>query len=111
MRGSGYWRTEKQTEPFDPGKNATEYVNEYVRQWKARCYAGGIPDEVPRKVEASMRAPSWRAVALAILKNDHTFGSLGFAADTGRADFWVTMGAIATGRGRVGQIELDFDGR
>lgn len=39
----------------------------------------GIPDEIPAKLAASNRAPSWKAIAVAILKNDHNLLSLGFA--------------------------------
>jgi len=39
----------------------------------------GIPDEVPSKVALSGRAPSWRAVAIALLQNDLHLYQLGFA--------------------------------
>jgi predicted phosphoadenosine phosphosulfate sulfurtransferase len=47
--------------------------------WENRCYNDGIPDRVPKKVMASNRAPSWKAVAIAILKNDHNLLSLGYS--------------------------------
>lgn len=72
------WRMVKQAAPFKRGKTPTDRVAEYVKTWKDRCYCEDIPDEVPRKVEASGRAPSYRAIAIAILKNDLTFKSLGF---------------------------------
>ena len=75
----GFWRTAKQVEPFSPGKCATERVSEYVKTWQSRCYLAGIPDEVPRKVAASGRAPSWRAVAVALLQNDLNLYQLGFS--------------------------------
>jgi predicted phosphoadenosine phosphosulfate sulfurtransferase len=50
-----------------------------VRTWKARCYSREIPDEVPAKVAASGRAPSWRAVAIALLQNDLHLYQLGYA--------------------------------
>ena len=75
----GFWRTAKQTEPFSPGSCATERVREYVQTWERRCYSDGIPDEVPRKVAASGRAPSWKAVAIALLQNDLHLYQLGFA--------------------------------
>ena len=52
---------------------------EYEKLWRNRCYSAGIPDEVPKKVAASGRAPSWKAVALAILQNDLHLYKLGFA--------------------------------
>ena len=37
-----------------------------------------IPDEVPDKIMDSGRAPSYKAIAIAILQNDVTLKSLGF---------------------------------
>ena len=74
----GYWRTDKLTEQFNPGKCATDRVKEYVSTWEGRCYQFGIPDEVPRKIAAIGRAPSWQAVAIALLKNDLNLYGLGF---------------------------------
>lgn len=46
--------------------------------WEDRCYGDGIPDEVPDGIMRSMRAPSYKAIAECILKNDlHLYG-LGF---------------------------------
>ena len=75
----GFWRTAKQIELFSPGKSATARVAEYNQVWRRRCYSGGIPDEVPKKVAASGRAPSWKAVAIALLQNDLHLYQLGFA--------------------------------
>lgn len=47
--------------------------------WEARCYSDGIPDEVPSRLTFSGRAPSWKAVAICILKNDHYMQKLGMA--------------------------------
>ena len=76
---NGFWRTAKRTEPFSPGKCASERVAEYVATWQRRCYFNGIPDQVPPKVEASGRAPSWKALAVALLQNDLNLYRLGFA--------------------------------
>ena len=73
-----YWRTEKQTEPFKLGSTTTQRVSEYVKTWENRCYSNGIPDEVPMKLMKSRRAPSYKAIALAILRNDLNLYSLGF---------------------------------
>ena len=75
----GYWRTAKQSEPFNPGDCATSRVAEYTRLWQNRCYGEGIPDEVPAKVAESGRAPSWKAVAMCLLRNDLHLYRLGFA--------------------------------
>jgi predicted phosphoadenosine phosphosulfate sulfurtransferase len=42
-------------------------------------YADGIPDEADRTDEAEKRAPSWRRVCKAILRNDYWCKSLGFS--------------------------------
>ncbi len=53
-------------------------MNSYVRVWEERCYKNGIPDEVPIGIQKSMRAPSYRAIAEAILQNDLALYTLGF---------------------------------
>lgn len=50
-----------------------------MKKWEARCYENGIPDSVPDAVNASGRVPSYKAVAMAILRGDLNFYSLGFA--------------------------------
>lgn len=50
--------------------------------WENRCYSDGIPDEVPAKLAASGRAPSWKSIAVAILKND--LRSIGIYPEEGR---------------------------
>ena len=52
---------------------------EYVNAWRARCYSDDIPDEAPKKVMQSGRAPSYKAIAIALLKNDLHLYSLGFS--------------------------------
>lgn len=44
-----------------------------------RCYSNGIPDCVPDGAMRSMRVPSHKAIALAILRNDHNLYTLGFS--------------------------------
>lgn len=51
----------------------------YVAMWENRCYFDGIPDEVSNNLMKSGRVPSYKAIALAILKNDTTLRSLGFS--------------------------------
>ena len=76
---SGYWRMRKQQEQSLPGKTITERINGYVGIWMDRCYQNGIPDEIHKKLMASNRVPSYKAIAHAILRNDHNLLSLGFA--------------------------------
>lgn len=51
----------------------------YVTMWENRCYKDGIPDEVPIGLIGKGRAPSYKEIAIAILKNDHHLKSLGFS--------------------------------
>ena len=76
---SGYWQAEKRREQYSTGKEATQKVSDYVTKWKAKGYLSDIPDEVPRLLEQSGRAPSYKAIAIAILKNDFSFQSIGFS--------------------------------
>jgi predicted phosphoadenosine phosphosulfate sulfurtransferase len=108
---NGHWRTDKRTEPFAPGRCATERVLEYERTWKARCYLHGIPDEVPQKVAASGRAPSWRAVALALLQNDLHLYQLGYARPAyERQCRVVSMAQIAMHGQTLGSRQLELFG-
>lgn len=53
-------------------------ARKYVEKWKKQGYSEDIPDEVPSELMTHNLAPSYKALALAILKNDHGFESLGF---------------------------------
>lgn len=75
---SGYWQTKRQTEQFGIGGTLTQKVEEYARTWESRCYSDGIPDEVPEKLAKSGRVPSYKAIALCILRNDLKLRALGF---------------------------------
>lgn len=77
---SGYWQTERQRDLLPSGKLVTERVNQYIKTWEKRCYSGGIPDDAPKRLRAANRVPSYRAIAVAILSNDHQLTSLGFQA-------------------------------
>ena len=50
-----------------------------MKVWEDRCYSDGIPDEVSDRLMESMRVPSYKAIALAILNNDLALYKLGFA--------------------------------
>jgi len=50
-----------------------------VSIWETRCYESGIPENVPDNIMKSNRAPSYKSIALAILRNDHNLYGLGFA--------------------------------
>ena len=50
-----------------------------MQTWRNRCYLNDIPDEIPKPLAESGRAPSYRAVAECILKCDLNFHALGFS--------------------------------
>lgn len=56
-----------------------EKIYEYIEQWRKRGYTSDIPDEVPMVLADKNLAPSYKAIAIAILKNDHSMQSLGFS--------------------------------
>lgn len=72
------WQIKKQAEQFEHGKTTISRANSYVQVWEDRCYKEGIPDEIPKRLADSMRVPSYKAIALAILQNDLALYSLGF---------------------------------
>ena len=69
-------------EQFVGGKTTGDNVRRYLQTWAKRDYPNGIPDEVPEVLAKENLAPSWKAIACAILKNDMLLTSLGFT--TGR---------------------------
>lgn len=54
-------------------------IQQYIAKWKQRGYPEDIPDEVPSELMRLNLAPSYKAIAIAILSNDHGMTSLGFA--------------------------------
>jgi predicted phosphoadenosine phosphosulfate sulfurtransferase len=57
--------------------------------WENRCYFDGIPDKAPLKLEKSMRVPSYRMIATALLKNDLKLTTLGFSGN--HSDWAATL--------------------
>lgn len=55
-----------------------EKILAYIKEWENRCYFNGIPDEAPYELEVRNKVPSYRRIAIAILKNDYSLKSLGF---------------------------------
>jgi len=64
-------------------------IQEYLLTWQRHGYSDGIPDDVPDELMHERLAPSYQAIALAILKHDHAMQSLGFAAPESR--WYVTL--------------------
>ena len=75
---SNFWQTNRQKGQYKNGRTLTERIDNYVTTWENRCYPDGIPDEVPDGIMRSFRAPSYKAIAMALLKNDLGLIGLGF---------------------------------
>jgi predicted phosphoadenosine phosphosulfate sulfurtransferase len=56
----------------------------YIQLWESKCYFNGIPDQAPYELEVRNLVPSYRKIAIAILKNDYSLKSLGFSAETSK---------------------------
>lgn len=54
-------------------------IGQYIKRWKKQGYPEDIPDEVPDVLMQELLAPSYKAIALTILKNDLQCLNLGFA--------------------------------
>lgn len=54
-------------------------VDQYIKSWKLKGYAEGIPDEAPILLQESGRVPSYKVIAKAILKNDTCLLTLGYS--------------------------------
>jgi len=51
-------------------------IKEYITKWENLCYFDGIPDEVPNEI--NHLCPSWKKIAVCILKNDLHLSGLGY---------------------------------
>lgn len=55
-------------------------IREYLKSWKKKGYPNDIPDEVPSVLMNKNLAPSYKAICLALLRNDMNMEALGFSA-------------------------------
>lgn len=55
-----------------------------MKEWENRCYSSGIPDEITHLLLASNRVPSYKAIAICLLKNDLQLKGLGFSGKTSK---------------------------
>ena len=53
-------------------------IDKYIASWKRKGYPQGLPDEAPVRLEELGKVPSYRAICIAIMKNDKALESLGF---------------------------------
>lgn len=76
----------------------------YLHQWFKRDYGNEIPDDVPDMLRSENLAPSYKAIALAILRHDHSLQSLGFSAD--ESLWYATLKRIEISQRCEGQLWL-----
>jgi len=65
-----------------PAATAEHYRNKiavFLNWWMSRGFHRGIPDEADPEDEAARRAPSWRRVCKALLRNDYWCKGLSFS--------------------------------
>lgn len=56
-----------------------EKINKYITDWRQKGYPDDIPDEVPNQLMKLGIAPSYKAICIALLRNDMNLESLGFS--------------------------------
>jgi len=80
-------------------------IKKYIDQWRNQGYSDDIPDEVPDVLMRLQLAPSYKAIALAILRNDVTLSSLGFSGTP--TPWYIELKRIELeDRGDIKQIRL-----
>lgn len=60
-------------------------VAHYIGIWRKRGYSDDIPDEVPEALAFEGLAPSYKAICVALLKNDLWLTALGYSAPKSEA--------------------------
>ena len=60
-------------------------AKDYINKWKCMGYHYDIPDVVPFELAKDNLAPSYKALAIALLNNDHSLKSIGMTQRKSRA--------------------------
>lgn len=58
--------------------NTSTRILQYLNRWSLQGYPDDIPDEVPDSLMRLALAPSYKAIAMCILRNDLNLLALGF---------------------------------
>lgn len=69
-------------------KSTGRHIRDYINKWEKRCYHEGIPDDVPKEIFD--KAPSYKAIAIAILKNDLSV----IGVDRGISEIYIELKRI-----------------
>lgn len=67
-------------------------IRNYIKEWERKGYSTGIPEEAPSRLEAMNKAPSFRMICKAILRNDIALTTLGFSRE--KTDAYMTIKRI-----------------
>ena len=70
-------------------------IFEYIQKWRAKGYPVDIPDVVPNELMKLGLAPSYKAICIAILNNDHSMRSLGM--DCRKSEWYNVLKKIELG--------------
>ncbi len=73
--------------PGPTGEHYRDKIAVFERWWGIRGYPDGIPDEADAKAEAERKAPSWRRVCKALLRNDYWCKGLSFTQHKDTASY------------------------
>jgi predicted phosphoadenosine phosphosulfate sulfurtransferase len=73
--------------PGPTGEHYRDKIAVFERWWGLRGYPDGLPDEVDAKLEAKRKAPSWRRVCKALLRNDYWCKGLSFSQHKDTASY------------------------
>lgn len=95
------------TLPSSTARHFKAKIDVHRKWWMDRGYPEGIPDEADQALESARKAPSWRRICKAILRNDYWCKTLGFSQHkSGSYDRYLKMMA-----NRKKKAEWDLDAR
>lgn len=80
--------------------------------WMQRGYQDGIPDEVPDRLMELNKAPSYKSLVIAILKNDISLKTLGYSNPFSECYHEIKKQEIVTRENhkkQIKQMEFSFD--
>jgi predicted phosphoadenosine phosphosulfate sulfurtransferase len=93
------------TLPEDEAEHYRDKFAVFIHWWRTERGLE-IVDEADKKIEAARKAPSWRRLAKAILRNDRMCKSLSFGQQVSRTTSWERYRKIMRERRRAWKINL-----
>lgn len=89
-----------------------EKLENHVSLWMQRGYRDGIPDEVPDRLMELNKAPSYKSLVFAIIKNDAALKTLGYSNPFSECYHQIKKQEIATRPSQINkyrQMEFNFN--